>query len=208
VFIQIIKGKCTRQDELHALTDRWGRELAPAATGWLGGTYGFTDDGTFVGVVRFESKEAAEANSNRPEQTAWWREVEQCFDGPVEFHDADKVMTMLEGGSDQAGFVQVMQGKLDDPSLIEREVEETGRMMREFRPEIIGGTLALEPDGTFTQTMAFTDEVAAREGEAKAMPLDDRVKHLMEDWDHHTHDVTYLDLHRPWFASAGAGAGR
>ena len=48
-------------------------ELSPGAEGWLGGTYGMTDDGQFVGVVRFESREAAARNSLRPEQTAWWR---------------------------------------------------------------------------------------------------------------------------------------
>ena len=208
MFIQIIQGKCTHQDQLRALSDRWLREVSPGATGWLGATYGFTDDDMFVGVVRFDSKESAEANSTRPEQSAWWSEAERCFEGPVEFHDADKVLTMLEGGSDQAGFVQIMRGKLDDPALIEGELDEMGRVIHEMRPEIIGGTLALEPDGTFTQTMAFTNETEAREGEQKAMPIEGPVKHLMEDWEHHTHDVTYLDLHHPWFASAGAAAGR
>lgn len=208
MFIQVIQGKCNNQDQLRALTDTWLRDVSPGAIGWLGGTYGITDDGMFVGVVRFDSKESAEANSSRPEQSAWWSEAEKCFDGPVEFHDADKVMTMLEGGSDQAGFVQIMRGKLDDPGLVESELEEMSRLLREMRPDIIGGTLALEPDGTFTQTMAFTNEAEAREGEQKAMPMDDRVKHLMEDWEQHTHDITYLDLHHPWFASAGAGAGR
>ena len=42
------------------------RELGPGAIGWLGGTYGFTDDDMFVGVVRFETREAAMANSGDP----------------------------------------------------------------------------------------------------------------------------------------------
>ena len=37
-----------------------------------------------------------------------------------------------------------------------------------------GGTIAIEPDGTFTQTVAFTTESAAREGESKEMPDDVR----------------------------------
>jgi hypothetical protein len=208
VFIQIIQGRCTRQDELRALSERWLREVAPNATGWLGGTYGFTDDDQFVGVVRFESREAAEANSQRPEQTAWWSEVERCFDGPVEFHDAEKVMLMLEGGSDEAGFVQVIRGKVDDPSLLEADFERMTHMIQEMRPDIIGATFAIEPDGTFTETMAFTNEAEAREGESKAMPISGEVKSLMEDFDRATHDLTYLDLHRPWFASAGAAGGR
>ena len=83
MFIQIIQGKCSRQDELRAAADRWRTEIGDSAEGWLGGTYGFTDDDMFMGVVRFASREAAMANSNRPEQTQWWSEVEQLFDGPV-----------------------------------------------------------------------------------------------------------------------------
>lgn len=208
MFIQIIQGRCSKQDELHALTDKWLREVAPKAVGWLGGTYGFTDDGTFVGVVRFESKEAAEANSDRPEQSAWWQEVEQCFDGPVEFHDADKVMLALGGDADDAGFVQVIQGKIDDPALLEAELDDMSNLLNEERPEIIGTSFAIEEDGTFTETVYFTDEASAREGEAKAMPMREDVRHLMQDFGRNTHDVRYLDLHHPWFASRGAAGGR
>lgn len=208
MFIQIIQGRCTRQDELRAHTDKWLRDIAPHAEGWLGGTYGFTDDDMFVGMVRFESREAAMANSERADQQAWWREAEQLFDGQVEFHDADKVMLMLQGGSDDAGFVQVIRGKIDDPALLEAELPEMSNMLHESRPEIIGSTFAIEEDGTFTETVFFTDEAAAREGEQKAMPVTDQVRHLMEDWERVTHDVTYLDLHHPWFASRGAAAGR
>ncbi|HEX6249342.1 MAG TPA: hypothetical protein VFZ64_15850 [Nocardioidaceae bacterium] len=208
MFIQIIQGRCTRPDELRAQLDTWRERYGETADGWLGGTYGFTDDDMFVGVVRFESKEAAAANSARPEQSAWWAETERLFDGPVEFHDADKVMLMLDGGSDQAGFVQVIQGKVDDPALLEAELDEMSNMLHEARPEIIGSTFAIEDDGTFTETVAFTDEAAAREGEAKAMPVSENVRHLMQDWERMTHDVTYLDLHHPWFATRGGAAGR
>lgn len=201
MFIQIIQGKCTRQDELRAAADRWRTEIGDSAEGWLGGTYGFTDDDMFVGVVRFASREAAMANSNRPEQTQWWSEVEQLFDGPVEFHDCDKVMLMMEGGSDTAGFVQIIRGKIDDPARLESDLDQMTSLIHEARPEILGATFAIEEDGTFTETVAFTDEAAAREGEAKEMPLNEDVRHVWQDWEQITHDVTYMDLHHPWFAS-------
>jgi hypothetical protein len=68
MFIQMIQGPCTRQDEAHAMLDEWRRDLSPGASGWLGGTYGFTDDDQLLAVVRFESRDAAMANSDRPEQ--------------------------------------------------------------------------------------------------------------------------------------------
>src|SRR3954451_13505280 len=134
VFIQIISGTCTREQEMREVGERWTRELGPGATGWLGGTYGFTDDGMFVAVVRFDSRESAMANSARPEQAEWWAEMEALFDGPVEFHDCDDVTLMLDGGSDEAGFVQVIRGKVDNPETLRTMMTDT-EALHEMRPE-------------------------------------------------------------------------
>jgi hypothetical protein len=64
--------------------------------------------------VRFESREAAMANSERPEQTAWAQKMAALMDGPMEFHDCDDVTVLLDGGSFGAGFVQVIRGKIKD----------------------------------------------------------------------------------------------
>ncbi len=61
MFIQVIQGQCRDADRLHQLSDEWRDTLGSSAAGWLGGTYGVTDDGQFVAVVRFESREAATA---------------------------------------------------------------------------------------------------------------------------------------------------
>ena len=201
MFIQIIQGKCSKQDEMRALTDRWNAELAPGATGWLGGTFGFTDDGQSIAVVRFESREAAMANSERPEQAAWWAEAEQLYDGPVEFHDCNRVTLMLDGGSDEAGFVQIIRGKLDNPDAIEAGMRDMESMLHEARPDILGATLAIEDDGTFMETIFFTDEAAAREAESKPMEDNAEAAEMMRQWDEMMRDVQYLDLHQPWFAS-------
>lgn len=196
MFIQIIQGTCTRQDDLRAVLDRWPEELGPGADGWLGGTYGFTDDDLFVAVVRFTDREAAMANSERPEQGRWAEEMMAAFDGPVEFHDSDDVTLLFDGGSDEAGFVQVIRGKVDDPERLRRLMTSDPTELRRMRPEIIGATLAIEPDGTFTETVAFTDEASARGGEAQEPPADVRA-----ELDYAMRDATFYDLHRPWFAS-------
>ena len=200
MFIQIIQGTCTDEDLLRRQLNTWQETLAPGAAGWLGGTYGMTDDGEFLGVVRFESREAAARNSLRPEQGAWWEETSPCFDGEVTFHDADDAIMLLDGGADDAGFVQIIQGRLADPERFRSLMSQSMDTLHEQRPEIIGGTIAIEPDGTFTQTMAFRTETAAREGEQHQMPADQaaEIAALMGTMD----DVTYKDLHHPWFASA------
>lgn len=200
MFIQIIQGRCRDTDRLHQLTDEWQQSLGPTAAGWLGGTYGVTDDGEFVGVVRFESKDAARQNSDRPEQGEWWSRMQECFEGEVTFHDCDEAMLFLDGGSDDAGFVQVIQGRLTDPDRFRHFMEQPMDTLHEARPEIIGGTIAIDPDGYFTQTVAFRSEEEARAGEGKEMPAE--VRQQMEEEMSSMSDVHYLDLHHPWFASA------
>src|SRR5688572_4791595 len=201
MFIQIIQGRCHQQDDVRAMLDQWLADIAPGAAGWLGGTYGFTDDGELLAVVRFESREAAAANSERPEQGEWWSRMEPLFDGPVEFHDCDRVVPMLAGGSDDAGFVQVIRGRIDDPDALESGMREMETLLHEARPQIIGATLAIEPDGSFTETVAFTDEASAREAERRTAPDSGPVHEAMSRWEQMVHDLSFHDLHHPWFAS-------
>ena len=113
MFVQVIQGRATNPDGVRGELERWKAELAPGAEGWLGSTGGVTDDGRFIGVVRFQSEELARRNSDRPEQGAWWSELSKHL-AEVSVHDSARVHTYKDGGSDQAGFVQVVQGHTED----------------------------------------------------------------------------------------------
>ena len=197
MFIQVIQGRCTKQDELRALIDEWEERLASGADGWLGGTYGFTDDGTFFGVVRFEDREAAMANSNRPEQGAWAERMAALFDGPVEFHDSDDVTLLFNGGSDEAGFVQIIRGKVDDSARLRAVMTSDPEGLHAMRPDILGATLAIEADGTYTETVAFTDEESARSGEGQPPPPE-----IASELEYAMQGARFYDLRDPWFSSA------
>src|ERR1044072_1150288 len=119
---------------MRAMAEHWSEERGPGASGRLGGTYGFTDDNMFVGIVRFESREAAMANSARPEQGAWAERMMAMMDGPLEYHDCDDVTLMMDGGSDKAGFVQVMQGKVADAAALKTMATQTDELDA-MRPE-------------------------------------------------------------------------
>jgi hypothetical protein len=202
VFIQVIQGKCNDADAMHRRMDMWREELEPGAVGWLGGTYGLTDDNEFIGVVRFDSAESAMRNSNRPEQGAWWAETSKLFDGEVTFHDCDDVTLMLDGGSDDAGFVQVIQGRVSDPAKLHQMMDnQPMEMLHQQRPDILGGTVAIDKDGFFTQTIAFRSEAEAREYEKQEMPPE--MREQMDSMNAMESDVSYHDLHHPWFATAG-----
>jgi hypothetical protein len=196
VFIQVIQGKTSQPDELRTLAESWQDEGRVGSVGYLGGTYGVTDDGTFLGIVRFTSREDAMANSARPETNAFAEKMGALMSGPVEFHDCGDVTQFLDGGSDDAGFVQVISGHLDDPAPLKAMADDTGDL-RAMRPEIIGGTLAISDGGRFFQTVYFTDEASARKGEQIEPPEEIRgsLEAMMAD-------ATFYDLRRPWFSTA------
>jgi hypothetical protein len=195
MFIQVIQSRSSRQDEVRALMKEWGQQ-SDEGTGFLGSTSGFTDDGDFITVVRFESEEKAMANSDRPETSAMAERMAALMDGPPQFQDCNDVTEWLGGGSDDAGFVQVIQGHTDDADRLKSVMQQNEDELREHRPDIIGGTMALADDGSFTNTAYFTDEASAREGEKKDVTSNGQeFRSLMQD-------VVFHDLRDPWFESA------
>jgi hypothetical protein len=198
--MQIIQGRVRDPAAARATMDRWLTDLKPGATGWLGGTYGVTDDGTLVACVRFVDRAAATANAARPEQTAWWEDMATHFDGPITFHDCDDVTVLLGGGSDEARFVQVIQGRVSDRDRFVDLLSRTDELMTAYRPDVLGATIAIDADGVVTETVAFTSETAAREAEHRDLPADAR--EVIEQEMALLEDVRYLDLQAPWFASA------
>ena len=199
MFVQVIQGRVNDEAGLRKQLDRWVSDLAAGASGWLGATGGVSSDREFVGIVRFESEEAARANGDRPEQGEWWNETAKCFDGDVTFVDCPEVDLFLDGGSDDAGFVQIIQGRADREELRSRATE-LNETLRRLRPDVIGGLVAWHGDGRFTQAVYFISEAEAREGETRELsPEDvaarDEVLSLL-------HDVRYVDLREPWLHSA------
>ena len=195
MFVQFIEGPISDAEGFERQLERWQTDLAPGATGFLGTTAGVTTDGVGFVAARFESDRAASANSDRPEQGQWWQETEKCFGGEVSFLDCDEVMLMADGGSDDAGFVQVIRGRVNDLEAARRiaaEMDETP----EDRPDVIGGLLGVNADGQYAQVVYFTSEEEAREGEASGEGLPEDFLRLHEE------GPRFLDLPDPWLASA------
>ena len=163
MFIKVIQGRATNPPGIRRDVGRWQRQLAADADGWLGSTTGITEDGWSITVIRFASEAQARRNSDRPEHREWWRDASQHL-ARVAVHDAPKVHTYRDGGSDQAGFVQVIQGHTED---MERMVSlgcDQEEVLTRDAPHILGMTVAEHADrpGDFTQTVYYTSEQDAR----------------------------------------------
>lgn len=166
MFVQVIRAKVADEAALWSAMDRWDEEVRPGAAGFLGSTAGVTKDGEAVIVARFEDEAAARRNSDRPEQGAWWAEAEKALAGDATFFDSGDVDVLMGGGSDDAGFVQVMLGR-GDPERARAAAGAGDEVLRRERPDVLGGIVAWGEGGRFVDVTYFSSEEAAREGESK-----------------------------------------
>ena len=201
MFVQVIQGKVTDPQAFRQQWETWQRDLKPTAKGFLGSTGGIAEDGTFIAAARFESEDAARANSEKPEQGEWWQQTERYLESPV-FYDCTDVDEWKGGGSDSAGFVQVIQAFVDDKETFRNGMKRMADAP-DGRDDVIGGFVAWGPDDGFSQFVYFTSEAEAREGEAASADREYSAeeKEMWETWEKSTRDVRYIDLKEPWFSS-------
>jgi hypothetical protein len=201
MFVQVIQGNSKDAAGLRKQWERWDQELKPSATGYLGSTAGVTSDGEFIALVRFEDEAAARSNSDSAEQSAWWQETSQYLEDPM-FHDCTLVDLMKAGGSDDAGFVQVIQGKVTDVDKARDLDRASQSQMNELRPDVIGGIVAWHPqNGRFTNAIYFSSEAEARakEKESSSTP---EFQEFMKEWEAISDgEPKFLDITEPWYSS-------
>ncbi|HZK51346.1 MAG TPA: hypothetical protein VFD47_07270 [Actinomycetota bacterium] len=201
MFVQVIQGQATDPAGLKKQWDRWDQEIKPSVSGYLGSTAGVTSDGEFIAVARFESEEAARANSDSAAQSAWWEETSQYLSDPM-FHDCTEVDVMNDGGSDDAGFVQVIQGKVTDIAKSRALDAKMQDQMTGARPDVIGAITAWHPqNGRFTNSIYFTSEAEARAKEKEMDSLEGFEEFMNEYQAISDGEPKYLDLTDPWMSS-------
>jgi hypothetical protein len=196
VYVQIIEGRAADVAGMQRLMEQWMAELRPGAAGFVGTTAGVAADGRAVAVVRFESADAARANSDRAEQGAWWAEMEKCYDGAVQFTESDDTETFLGGGSDDAGFVQVMKSGDIDRDAVARLDAVFERHAASWRPDIIGGLRVWTGADSGYDITYFTSEAEARNGESKPPP--DEVAEMFAEFEALMANTEFIDLPDPW----------
>ena len=196
MFVQIIEGHTSDAEGLKRRGEVWQTELRPGAEGFLGSTGGVGADGRAILVARFESEEAARANSDRPEQGQWWAETEKYYDGEVTFTESSDVDEWMGGGSNNAGFVQVMKmGDVDRAGLeaMDRAFEGS---MNDLRPDVMGGLRIWTGPSSCVDVVYFTSEQEARAGEVKEMPPE--LQEAMAPMAQAMETTEFLDLSDPW----------
>lgn len=200
MFVQVVQGRVSDATQVKAHIDKWNAEIAPGAEGYLGSTGGVTDDGQLVALVRFESEAQAQKNSDRPEQSAWWEGMAALFTDEPVFHNSTSVVVDTPGDPNQAGFVQVMQGRTTDADRARELMASNPTDMATVRPDVLGSlNISHDADG-WTMAIYFTSEAEAREGEQKEMPAE--MQAIMEELNSlSVGEISYFDLKDPWLRS-------
>ncbi len=193
MFVQIIEGPTSDAKALMDHAEQWQQDVRPGAIGYLGITAGVTADGRSIAIARFEDEAAARANSERPEQTAWWEGMAKLYDGEPTFSESSDVTEWMGGGSDDAGFVQVMKSTGVDRAKVE-EMDKVFESYTHLRPDLLGGLRIWTGADTCVDVAYFTSEAEARAGEKAEMP--DEVQQLMGDFEG-MGETEYLDLTEP-----------
>ena len=194
MFVQLIEGRTTDAEGLNRQGDRWQAEVRPGAIGYLGVTSGVTDDGRSIAIVRFESEDAARANGERAEQSSWWADTAKFFDGDVDFTESSDVTEFLGGGSDGAGFVQVMKVSGVDRAKVER-LDASFDKVGELRPDLLGGLRVWTGPDAYVEAAYFTSEAEARAGEKAEVPED--IQPLMAEFGEIMANTEFIDLKDP-----------
>jgi hypothetical protein len=195
MFVQIIEGQTSDAEGLKRQGERWQTEIRPGAVGFLGVTSGTTADGRAITIARFESEEAARANSDRPEQGAWWAETAKYYDGEISFTESSDVQEFLGGGSDDAGFVQIMKSQGVDRARTAK-LDEQFQQFASLRPDLIGSIRVWTGADSCVEANYFTSEAEARAGESKEMPPE--VQALMAEFGDLMQNTEFLDLTDPY----------
>lgn len=193
MFVQVIEGKTSDPKAIIEHGERWQRELRPGAIGYLGVTAGVTADGRTVAIVRFEDEAAARANAARPEQTAWFEGMAKLYDVEPTFVESSDVTAWMGGGSNDAGFVQVMKSTGVDRAQVEK-MDAAFEPFAGQRPDLLGGIRIWTGPDSCIDVAYFTSEEEARKGEKAELP--DELKQVMSEFQS-MGETEYLDLVDP-----------
>ncbi|WP_045876129.1 hypothetical protein [Pseudofrankia sp. DC12] len=199
MFVQVIQGRVPDRTAMRAQHEKWAEQIGVDVPGWLGSTAGITEDDRFICLSQFSSVEALARLAARSDQREWWGHTERLFLGPVVRSEFLDVAVMLDGGTADAGFVQIIQGRAADAGRLHALEKELLRYLPDGRPDIVGGLAATGPDGRFVRAFYFSSEELARAGEhGEQLP---EIEEILFDLRALTGEPTYHDLRHPWFAS-------
>ena len=86
VTVSVYRARAGQESAVVALHEEWQHLRKAGTEGFLSAELlrSLKDPLSFIDIARFESEEAARSVVNNPEQSAWYRRLEQLTDGDQE----------------------------------------------------------------------------------------------------------------------------
>lgn len=194
MFVQIIEGRTNDAAGLRRTGEEWQEKLRPGAIGFVGATAGVTADGRAITVAVFDSPESAKANSERPEQGAFFEQISKYYVEAPTFTESTDVEEFLGGINPAAKFVQIMKANGVDRVKV-KELDVAFEKLSGQRPDVIGMFRVWTSPDSSVEAVYFTDEAAARAGESQE--LTPELQALMTEFGDQMQNTEYLDLVDP-----------
>lgn len=196
MFVTVIRARSVDNATTQSAWKQWAAALRLGCDGFLGSTAGVAPNGQLVLVARFTDEEAARRSATPGNGASEWALIERACVPPLAVFESEQVDVSMGGGSDDAGFVQVLFGHGD--RVRARDVLLRGEaVLQRERPDIIGGFTAWR-DRTFVDVAYFRSESEARAGESRELSAEGR------EWFEQLASVMefdeFVDLPHPWFA--------
>lgn|GEM_PF-199387 len=192
MFVQVVRAPAVDPTPLLEQVARLPAMLSTDPAGFLGLSAGISDDGDFVAVARF----------TQPGGGGWWAALEPWLAGPADVRASSDVELLLGGGSDQAGFVEVIEGRTSDRARfmeLERQLEPR---LAADRPDFLGSQIVWWTDGSWLEVAYFTSEDDVRAGDA--LPVAPEVEELTAAWEDVARPSAQSDLADPYLSTGPA----
>src|SRR5207248_987608 len=116
------------------------------------------------------------------------------YDGDVSFTGSSDITQLLGGGSDDAGFVQVMKVTGVDRAQVER-LDKTFEGFADQRPDLLGLTRIWTGPKSYVEAAYFRSEAEARAGEQAELPAE--MQAMMAEFEQVMTNTEFIDLLDP-----------
>lgn len=193
MFVRVIRARVVAKPLLRNAWDQLGHALAEQP-GWRCMTAGTGRASDFIGTIEFSDPVTAHAAWSDRSVARWVGELERTLDS-LDITDSEEAEIVLGGAREDARFVQIIEGSTEDKPRWRAINEAMQEVMRTNRPEVLAATVVWSED-RFLETVYFTSEQDAREGESQEFPggMEGLFNELMDL----VRDMSYLDLRSPW----------
>jgi hypothetical protein len=180
MFVEVLLGRTSGAERLQQAWSAVVGALDEAGERWLGATGGTAADGTFVGLLTFESEEGARITLDHLAERGTWQQLGKAV-ADLTFRECPEVRAFGGAHLGDATLVHIQRGTARDAGRLAGAFAEAGAGLRRRRGKTpaLGGLLCWDSTGAATIALyeSRRDEASEERFSRSIAPfLDDAVR--------------------------------